>query len=69
MITEIKQTDAQVRYRKAADEYQNIVDKINIAWDKAGYSGDPVFELFTAAARMALLSQTPAPRRGYPGRR
>lgn len=63
MITEIKQTDAQVRYRKAADEYQSIVDKINIAWEKAGFSGDPVFDLFTAAARMAMLSQVDAPRR------
>ena len=67
MIAEIKPTEIQARYRKAADDYQNIVDKINIAWQKAGYTGDPVFELFTAAARMSMLSQAPDTRRGSPG--
>ena len=58
-ITEIQQTKAQKSYRKAAEEFRELTDKINDLWVKAGYTGEPVFELLTAAARMALLSQSP----------
>ena len=68
MITEIKQTEAQERYRKAADKYQETIDKIYIAWDRAGFSGDPIHDLYVTAWEMAVYSQSPEMRGSNPPR-
>ena len=74
MITEIKEikeleeTKEQKLYIQAKERYQNTVDKIYIAWDRAGFSGDPLHDLYVSLWELSMLTQNPNVRGGRPPR-
>ena len=63
-IVPLPQTENGAAYMKRTEEFLTTCERISFAWEHAGFTGDPIINLFSSAWGMYVHSPKNKKRRG-----